>query len=363
MRFLNLQHQYNDLRQEIERAVITVLESGNYILGPNVKAFEDEVAKYVGCEHAIAVSSGTDALLVSLMVLGIGPGDEVITSPYTFVATGEAIARMGATPVFVDVGPDFNLDPEKVLRAVTQRTRVIMPVHSFGLMCDLSWVQEAQGIGLVVVEDAAQSIGSTWKGKGAGTVGDLGCFSFFPSKNLGACGDGGMVVTNNGGLAEKIRSLRSHGMSRRYYHSAIGGNFRLDEIQAAILRVKLKHLDEFAMKRRGNARVYDECFTGTKVVFPLSDGVFNQYAVRIANRDKVRAALSFETEVYYPCPLHLQECFRYLGYREGDLPVAEMLSAQALSLPIYPEFTGMKEVASELISKLAELGAGLAETV
>jgi dTDP-4-amino-4,6-dideoxygalactose transaminase len=346
MKFFDLQEQYEGIQRETEEAVSRVLASGQYILGPQVEAFESELAHYCGVKHAIGVSSGTDALLVSLMVLGLGPGDEVITSPYTFVATGEAIARMGATPVFVDVGQDFNLDPSKVMNAVTQRTRVIMPVHSFGRRCEMPWVTDAHKMGLVIVEDAAQSIGS-------GPIsGDLYCLSFFPSKNLGACGDGGMVLTNNGGLAEKIRSLRSHGMSKRYYHSVIGGNFRLDELQAAILRIKLRHLDRFTGLRIENAAVYDELFEGTKVMTP-SPGVYNQYTVRIPYRDKVRSALSFPTEIYYPCPLHLQECFGYLGYQEGEMPVAEILSAEALSLPIYPEFAEMRQVAKEIISQIA----------
>ena len=359
---LDLVAQYETLRAEMEPAIREVFESQYFILGPSVSSCEEAIANYCGLPYACGVSSGTDALLISLMAEGIGPGDEVITSPYTFFATAGCIARVGATPIFVDIDPvAFNLVPELVSAAVTDKTRAIMPVHLYGQMADMPAIMKiADTHDLVVIEDAAQAIGATCQGKAPGCFGHYACFSFFPSKNLGGAGDGGMVVTSDDVRAAHLSSLRNHGMNPKYYHPDIGGNFRLDALQAAVVKVKLNYLDQWAESRRSNARRYDHLFkeaglAGERVQLPahphgegsvLSDvenrHVFNQYIIRAPKRDELRAHLTAAhvgCEVYYPLPLHLQECFSRLGYGKGSLPESERAADETLALPIYPELT------------------------
>jgi dTDP-4-amino-4,6-dideoxygalactose transaminase len=347
---LDLSAQNGPLQAELEAALVRVARSGQFILGEEVSAFEAEVARYVGAKHAIGVSSGTDALLCAMMALDIGHGDEVITTPFSFFATAGCIARLGARPVFVDIDPaSFNLDVAQVEAAITSRTRAIMPVHLFGQNADLERLARlCHERHLPMIEDAAQSLGA---GEGAlrtGTVGAFGCFSFFPSKNLGCFGDGGLVTSNDDALAARARLLRSHGAEPRYYHKLIGGNFRLDAIQAAVLRVKLPHLDRFTQARRDNAARYDRMFTAARLpehrlrlpkrVHP--GHVFNQYTIATDARDGLREHLRAQQigcEVYYPVPLHLQECFAYLGHEPGSFPQAEQAAREVLSLPIYGE--------------------------
>jgi len=372
---LDLKAQYTAIRDEIRAAMDRVADAQQFILGPEVEALEREVAAYSGCAYGIGVSSGTDALLVALMAIDIRPGDEVITTPYTFFATAGSIARLGAVPVFVDIDPlTFNIDPTAIEARITPRTRVIMPVHLYGQMADMDPIMDiAQRYGLVVIEDAAQAIGSEYKGRRAGSIGHMGCFSFFPSKNLGGFGDGGMVTTNDAALAERIRLLRGHGAYPKYYHKLIGGNFRLDALQAAVLRVKLKYLDDWTAGRQRNAATYRRLFAEAgltidppscltagcharnkgdctlppgRVVLPVEAPdrrhIYNQFVIRVAQRDQVMAALKARQighEIYYPVPLHLQECFAYLGQRPGDLPASECAAAETLALPIYPELT------------------------
>ncbi len=360
---LDLKAQYATIRDEIRAAVDRVLESQQFILGPEVEALEQEVAAYSQCQHGIGVSSGTDAILVALMAIGIGPGDEVITSPYTFFATAGCIARLGARPVFVDIDPlTYNIDPTLVEGAITKHTRAIIPVHLFGQMAEMDPILDiAQRHGLPVIEDAAQAIGAEYKGRRAGSIGHLGCFSFFPSKNLGGFGDGGMVTTSDGDLAQQIKLLRSHGAQPKYCHRVVGGNFRLDALQAAVLRVKLKYLDVWTGARQRNAAAYRRSFAkagvsmedepGTLegkrgVVLPAETDdrrhIYNQFVIRSGQRDALKAYLkqrNIETEIYYPAPMHLQECFADLGYRAGDFPASEHAANETLALPIYPEFT------------------------
>ncbi len=346
---LDLKAQYATIKNDVQAAVESVLESQICIGGPYVAELEQKVAALSDCKFGVAVSSGTDALLCSLMALGIGRGDEVITTPFTFFATAGSIARVGATPVFVDIDPEtYNIDPALIRAAVTPRTKAIIPVHLFGQVCDMDPILEiAAEFGLKVIEDAAQSISATCRGRKAGSMGTCGCFSFFPSKNLGAAGDGGMIVTNDAALAERMALLRNHGAHPRYYHAIIGGNFRLDAIQAAILLAKLPHLDAWSAARRRNAGYYNQRFAGsivaTPVVAPDCVSIYNQYSIRAAGRDRLREHLSQEqigSGIYYPVPLHLQECFAYLGYKTGSLPVAERVAGEIVSLPIYPELTG-----------------------
>jgi len=345
---LDLQAQYATIREETLAAVVDVLESQVCIGGPKVAALEEQVALISDCKHAVGVSSGTDALLCSLMALGVGAGDEVITSPFTFFATAGSIVRAGATPVFVDIDPvTYNIDPQLIEPAITSRTKVILPVHLFGQVCDMDPILEiATSHGLAVIEDTAQSISSTYKGRKAGSMGDLGCFSFFPSKNLGAAGDGGMIVTNSDSLYNQMMLLRNHGAQPKYYHKYIGGNFRLDAIQAAILLTKLPYLAEWSRKRRLNAGYYDARFAGAVIGIPhihfCCESIYNQYVIRVERRDELMAYLKQHgvgAEIYYPVPLHLQECFSDLGYREGSLPHSERAAEQVLALPIYPEIT------------------------
>ncbi len=348
---LDLKAQYAGIRSEIIETIGRVCESQSFILGPEVVALEEEVASYCGVRFAVGVSSGTDALLAALMAIGLKAGDEVITTPYSFFATAGVVARLGAQAVFVDIEPDsFNIDASAVAARITPRTRAILPVHLFGRCADLDPLLEAaEGRGIFVIEDAAQAIGARdSRGRQAGTVGAIGCLSFFPSKNLGAFGDGGMVVTGDADLAEKLRVLRVHGSKPKYYHRIVGGNFRLDALQAAVLRVKLKYLDEWTAARRRNAARYRELFDEdglpSEVTLPVDTAghIYNQFVIRVQNRDALRAHLRegrIETEIYYPVPLHLQECFQYLGYRKGEFPEAEGAAEESLALPIYPELT------------------------
>jgi dTDP-4-amino-4,6-dideoxygalactose transaminase len=346
---LDLKAQYATIKGEVEAAIAEVLETQHFILGPKVDQCERAIAAYSGCSHAIGVSSGSDALLACLMAENIGPGDEVITTPYTFFATVGAISRLGATPVFVDIDPaTYNLDVSQIPAKVTDRTRVIIPVHLYGQIADMDPVMSvAAAYGLVVIEDAAQAIGAEYKGRRAGSIGHYGCFSFFPSKNLGATGDAGMVVTNDAQRAEKVRCLRGHGAKPKYYHRVIGGNFRLDAIQAAIVSAKLPHLNDWTTARQRNAKRYDQLFreSGLSVSLPavVTDRhIFNQYVIRVSDRDELQAFLKAKgvgTEVYYPVPMHLQECFAYLGYTPGAFPESEWAAQETLALPIYPELT------------------------
>ena len=346
---LDLKAQFATIKDEILPAIESVMESQYFINGPEVKQLEAAVAAYSGCAAAVGVSSGTDALLCSLMTLGIDCGDEVITTPYTFFATAGSIWRTGAKPVFVDIQPDtFNIDPAKIEAAVTDKTKAIMPVHLFGQVADMDAIMAIAGKHkLLVIEDAAQAIGAGYKGRKAGSVGTVGCFSFFPSKNLGGMGDGGMLVTQDEDLGERLRQCRNHGSKPKYYHKWVGGNFRLDTLQAAGLLVKLRHLDDWSARRRANAARYYELFAGfepvtTPVVREGNVSIYNQYVIRAPRRDELKAFLKDQgigTEVYYPLSLHQQECFASLGYKTGDFPESEKAAAESLALPIYPELT------------------------
>jgi len=366
---LDLRAQYATIRDEVQAAIGRVIDSQYFILGPEVKALEEEVAAYSQCQYGIGVSSGTDALLVALMAMDIQPGDEVITTPYTFFATGGGIARLGARPVFVDIKSDtYNIDPGKIEAAVSDRTRAIMPVHLFGQMADMDPIMEiAERHSLVVIEDAAQAIGAEYKGRRAGSIGHMGCFSFFPSKNLGGFGDGGMVVTNDPELAERLDVLRKHGARPKYHHKFIGGNFRLDAIQAAVLRVKLTRLDSWTAGRQQNAEAYRGLFGQAglgDVTMPvaLSDRrhIYNQFVIRSGHRDELMAYLKerqIGCEVYYPVPLHTQDCFAYLGYSQGDFPNSEAATQQTLAIPIYPELTDAQQqvVLDTILALYAEM--------
>lgn len=368
---LDLTAQYASIRDEIDRALAGVVNSQRFVLGAVVEACEESVARYTGSACGIGVSSGTDALLVALMAEGIGPGDEVVTTAYSFFATAGAIARVGATPVFADIDPvTLNLDPAHVADRITKRTRAIIPVHIFGQMAEMAPIMEiARSHGLVVIEDAAQSIGAEHEGRRAGSIGHYGCFSFFPTKNLGCFGDGGMVVTDDAARADRVRALRVHGEGVKYRHKLVGGNFRLDALQAAVIRAKLPHLDGWTDARRSNAALYSRLLgdfarrepsllTLPRVV--TDRHVFNQYVVRVADRDRVREQLTaagIGTAIYYPLPLHLQECFAGLGYRSGDLPESERAADRAIALPVYPELTTeqIRYVAGALRGALAGL--------
>ncbi len=347
---LDLQAQFAPIRQPILDAIARVADSQRFIMGPEVEAFEREVALVTDTKHAIGVSSGTDAVLAALMALGVGPGDEVVTSTFSFFATAGCIARLGARPVLVDIEPDsFNMDIVAAARACTAKTRVLLPVHLFGQSADMSAVLAlADEYKLKVIEDAAQAIGASDHGGVVGGIGDLGCFSFFPSKNLGAFGDAGLVTTNNDALAHRVRLLRNHGMEPKYFHAIVGGNFRLDALQAAVLRVKLPHLPAWTEARRANAARYRQMFADaglTSVVVmpaerPDRRHVYNQFVIRVPDRDGLKRHLEANgvgTEIYYPVPFHLQECFAYLGYKPGAFPHAEKAAAEVLALPIYPE--------------------------
>ncbi|MDD5010727.1 MAG: DegT/DnrJ/EryC1/StrS family aminotransferase [Phycisphaerae bacterium] len=343
---LDLKAQYAKIKTDVLKAIGEVLDSQICIGGPKVAELEKEVAEISQCKYAVGVSSGTDAILVSLMSLGVKEGDEVITTPFTFFATAGCIARVGAKPVFVDIDPKtYNIHPALIEKAITKKTKAIIPVHLFGQMADMDPIMAvAKKHNLYVIEDAAQSISSTYKGKKAGSIGTCGCFSFFPSKNLGGIGDGGMVVTNDEKLYHMIFIMRNHGSEPKYYHKFVGGNFRLDPIQAAALLVKLPYLDEWSAARRKNAEYYDKKFADTAVKTPFISSdcqtIYNQYVIRVPNRDKLIEQLKKQNigcEIYYPVPMHLQECFAYLGYKSGDFPESEKAANEVLSLPIYPE--------------------------
>lgn len=345
---IDLKAQYNSIKDEIITAINSVLDSGEYILGQNVAALESSVAELCGVKHGIGVASGTDALLLSLKALGVGPGAEVITTPFTFFATAEVISKAGGLPVFADIDPlTYNLDPEKVAEKITPRTRAIIPVHIFGQAADLDPLLElAREHRLAVIEDACQAIGARYKGHRAGSLGHTACFSFYPTKNLGGYGDGGMVVTKDSEIAARLRLLRVHGSHIRYHHSIHGYNSRLDEIQAAVLRVKLKHLNRWNRQRRDRAALYDHLLNGSGIVTPhvepWNESVYHLYVVRSPDRDLLRARLSgagIGSGIYYPLPLHLQEVYKELGYRPGDLPEAERAARETLALPLDPEIT------------------------
>jgi dTDP-4-amino-4,6-dideoxygalactose transaminase len=366
---LDLKAQYAQIRAEVLPVIESVCASQHFILGEHVRAFEADVAQYCGASAGIGVSSGTDALLLALMAFGIGAGDEVITSPFTFFATAGTIARTGARPVFCDIDPEtFNISAAAVESFIERQCRVdqgvlvnrwtggriraLMPVHLYGQSADLDGlVRIARAYGLRIIEDAAQAIGTEYSdGTRVGSIGDIGCFSFFPSKNLGAFGDAGLCTTNDPDLAEHMRVLRVHGGKPKYFHAFIGGNFRIDELQAAILRVKLKHLDAWTEARQRNAAYYSAAFEraglAPRIVTPRAPAagrhIFNQYAIRAERRDELRAALTergIGTEIYYPVPLHLQQCFAHLGYQQGDFPESERAAAETLALPVYPELT------------------------
>ena len=361
---LDLKAHHEPLHQEIMAALEQTFRSQTFILGPDVDKLEERVASYCQTKYGIGVTSGTDALLVALMALGIGPGDEVITTPYSFFATAGAVVRLGAIPVFVDIDPvAYNLDPNKIESVLTAKSKAIIPVHLYGQCADMASIMDiAKRHHLSVIEDAAQAIGSEYHdGRRACSIGTIGCLSFFPSKNLGCLGDGGMVVTNDADLAERMRVLRVHGSKPKYYHKRIGGNFRLDTIQAAVLNVKLNYLDGWTKRRQENAIRYETLFKQSgltqngKMKLPepsyRNSGakhyhIYNQFVLRVEQRDALMAHLKHEgigAEIYYPVPFHLQECFLYLGYREGDFPESERAARETVAIPIYPELTAAQQ--------------------
>ena len=378
---LDLKAQYAPIREEIRAAMDRVADAQHFIGGPEVEALEREVAVYSQAQFGIGVSSGTDALLVALMAIDLRPGDEVITTAYSFFATAGSIYRLGGRPIFVDINPlTYNIEPAQIEAAISDRTRAIIPVHLFGQMADMDPIMAlARRHDLIVIEDAAQAIGAAYEGRRAGSIGHCGCFSFFPSKNLGAFGDGGLLTTNDPGLAHKARLLRNHGAEPKYYHKLVGGNFRLDALQAAILRVKLKYLDGWTAARQRNADHYRRLFAEAglaenaeggrqsairnpqyPIILPCDAGygrhIYNQFVIRADRRDAVMAALKERKighEIYYPVPLHLQECFAGLGYRSGDLPESERAANETLALPIYGELTA--EMQAAVVSAVAEV--------
>lgn len=345
---LDLPAQYREIATELEKEVLEIIRSGRYIKGPKVVKLEEELARYCEIEHAVGCASGTDAILLALMALGVGPGDEVITTPYTFFATGGSISRLGARPVFVDIDPGtYNINPAGIEVKITDKTKAIIPVHLYGQCADMDPILElANKNNIPVIEDAAQAIGARYKGRTAGSMGAIGSFSFFPSKNLGCCGDAGFMTTNDADLAADLTILREHGASPKYYHRVIGINSRLDALQAGIILVKLPHLERWHEGRRKNAAFYDEHLADLPVILPrISDdcvSVYNQYVIRTDRRDGLRKhlkELDIGSEIYYPVPLHLQECYRELGYREGDMPEAEKAARETAAIPIYPQLT------------------------
>ncbi len=363
---LDLTRQYRDLQPQIDAAISLVLQQGLFINGPNVAAFEMELASYVGARHGVGLNSGTDALYLALRALDIGPGDEVITTPFSFAATSEAIAAAGASPVFADIdAASFNLDPSAVRAALTPRTRAIVPVHLYGRPAAMGQLCEiARSAGVAIVEDCAQAIGARFGGWQIGSLGTIGAFSFFPSKNLGAYGDGGMIVTNDASLAERVRRLRAHGAAEKYHHDELGVNSRLDEIQAAILRVKLPHLEQWNRRRQAIAARYAKAFDGLPLVTApdvnaAPGHVYHQFTIRVtAERDRLAGALfeaGVRTAVYYPVPLHLQRAHAQLGLRRGNFPKAERAAREVLSLPIFPELRD-----DEIDAVIATLAAAVA---
>jgi len=368
MAFLDLKAQYAGMRQEVLDAVTRVLESQHFILGPEVEAFEKEISLLTSCTHAVGCASGSDALILALLALEIGRGDEVITTPFTFVASAGSIARVGAKPVFVDIDQEtFNISPRAIEKAITSRTKAIMPVHLFGLSADMDGINAiAAGHRIAVIEDAAQAIGARYEGRAVGSLGAMGCFSFFPSKNLGGAGDGGLVTTRNAALAERLRLLRVHGARKKYEYELLGMNSRLDALQAAILRVKLRHLQQWAAGRKSNAERYRELFHEFHVESmikppgtpPGYTHVYNQFTIRVQERDALREHLQsrgIPTEIYYPKPLHLQKAFAYLGHKPGDFPESEAAGLEVLSLPIYPELTDEQQ--RSVVAAIADFDA------
>ena len=361
---VDLKKQFNDIREEVCSVIIDVLESSQYILGPRVAELEERIARYHGVEEAVGVASGTDALHLALESFGIGEGDEVITTPFTFFATAEAILYTGATPVFVDIEPDtMNMDPSRIEERITKRTKAILPVHLFGHPADMERITEiADRHALSVIEDCAQSFGAELHGAKTGSFGDAGCFSFYPSKNLGACGDGGMIVLNDTTIAGDIRKLRNHGTKGPYQHQSVGFNSRLDELQAAVLLVKFKRIDLYNRMRREKAALYNELLSDgvrSPDERPGATHVYHQYTIRSERRDEIQQCLrerDIASVVYYPVPLHLQEAVEFLGYREGDFPVAEEAAATVLSLPMYPELeeSRIREIADSINSKCSK---------
>ena len=370
---LDLNAQLDRIKNELHAAVTEVVDSCRYIMGPKVTGLEEAIAEYTGTQTGIGVSSGTDALLVALMGLEVGTGDFVITSPYSFFATAGAVSRLGATPVFVDIDPDsYNLSPQRLNEwfeahpADVERVKAIIPVHLYGQCADMDPILEiARSRNIAVIEDAAQAVGARYEGADglmrAGSMSNVGCFSFFPSKNLGAMGDAGMVVTNDAALAERIRKLRNHGSHPKYYHELIGGNFRLDAMQAAVLLVKLQHLETWHAERQDNAAYYDELLQAIpqvatpKVAQRREYHIYNQYVIRVDDRDRLRehlAARDIGTEIYYPVPFHRQKCFEYLGYQEGDLPESERAAQHTLALPVYSELT--REMQDYVVESIGE---------
>jgi dTDP-4-amino-4,6-dideoxygalactose transaminase len=371
---LDLHAQYAPLRDEILRAVTRVCDSQRFIMGPEIDSLEAELSRLLGVSHAITVSSGTDALLLALMALGIKAGDEVVTTTFSFFATAGAIVRVGARPVLVDIDPvTFNIDAEQLASAVTPRTRAILPVHLFGLSADLDPIMEvARRAGVPVIEDAAQAIGATYKSRPVGGVGAFGCFSFFPSKNLGAFGDAGLLTTNDEGLAARAKLLRTHGMQPKYYHHLVGANFRMDALQAAVLRVKAPHLADWTRGRRANAARYrtlfDSAGLGRAITLPAEPAdrvhIFNQFVIRTPGRDALKAHLDAHgigNEIYYPVPFHLQPCFADLGFHRGDFPHAERAADESLAIPIYSELTAaQQETVVSVVGEFVQLHAGAA---
>ena len=363
---VDLKRQYKQTGEEIEKAVVEVLRSGAYILGPNTKALEQEFSEYLGVKHSIGLNSGTDALHLALRALDIGKGDEVITVAFTFVATTESIEIVGATPVFVDINPDtFNIDAKAIEDKITPRTKAIMPVHLYGQPADMDVIMEvAKRHNLYVIEDCCQAIGATYKGKKVGTFGDVGAYSFFPTKNLGGMGDGGMATTNSDYIKDRMIALRNHGGAIRYHHDEIGVNSRLDEIQSAILRVKMNYIDEWNSKRREVAKRYTELFKDCPdVVTPkeLDDTycVYHQYTIKVPNRDEVQKMLNENgvgAMIYYPIPLHMQKVHAHLGYKTGDLPHTEENTKLVMSLPMFAELTAeeQKEIADKVKDAIAK---------
>lgn len=346
---LDLKAQYQGIREDVQKAIDHVLESGQYIMGPEVQAFEQEVAEYCGVKHAVGVGNGTDALQIALDAHGVGPGDEVITTPFTFFATAEVISQVGATPVFVDVDPDtYNIDVAQIEQHINEKTKAIIPVHIFGQPANMDEIMSlAEKHDLFVLEDAAQAMGAEYQGKKIGGWGHAATFSFFPTKNLGGYGDGGMIVTNDDELAAKMRILRLHGSHpKKYYHNTLGYNSRLDALQAAILRIKLRHLDSWNNGRREKARLYDEKLQGLPVKTPFQapdrKHIYHLYILQAEERDELMQYLKdhgIATGVYYPLPLHLQEVYQHLGYEEGSIPHAEFAANRTFALPVYPELT------------------------
>jgi len=351
---LDLKAQYALIGDEIEAAVRVVLASQQFILGPEVRELERELAEYCSCQEAVGCASGSDALLLALMACGVGPGDEVVTTPYSFFATVGSIVRLGAKPVFVDINPaTFCMDGDLLDGAITPRTKAIIPIHLYGQCADMEVISDAaRAHNVAIIEDAAQAIGARCDGKMAGSIGLVGCFSFYPSKNLGGAGDGGLMTTNDSEIAARLRKLRAHGAEKKYYHDLVGLNSRLDSLQAAILRVKFRHLDQWTRKRRENAARYRDLFGATGLVdaeavtLPVEQRdqfhVYNQFVIRARDRDRLKRYMQEKgigTEIYYPVPLHLQRCFAEMGHREGQFPESERAAKESLAIPIYPELT------------------------